>query len=119
LSTIKANDLQNASGGIPTVKGQQLIPTAWVNFNGEGTVAIRDSENVSSITDDGTGEYIINFSNAMDNTNYVAVPTITNNRCSGTIDYNTTNITLKTRLLSNGSLDDTVDAGLIILGGQA
>ena len=39
MSTIKANDIQNASGGIPTVKGQQLIPTAWVNFNGENTVA--------------------------------------------------------------------------------
>ena len=44
---------------------------AWVNFNGEGTVAIRASRNVSSITDTGTGNYTINFSNAMPDSNYV------------------------------------------------
>ena len=43
---------------------------AWVNFNGEGTVAIRDSFNVSSISDNGTGQYTINFSNAMSNADY-------------------------------------------------
>lgn len=48
--------------------------TAWVNFNGTGTVAIRDSYNVSSITDNGTGDYTINFDTAMDNTNYVSTP---------------------------------------------
>jgi len=73
MSTVKANDLMNVTGGIPTVKGQQLIPTAWVNFNGVGTVAIRDSEGVSSISDNGTGHYSINFSVAMANTNYAGV----------------------------------------------
>jgi hypothetical protein len=43
---------------------------AWVNFNGTGTVAIRGSFNVSSITDNGTGDYTINFTNAMPDTNY-------------------------------------------------
>ena len=46
---------------------------AWVNFNGSGTVAIRDSFNVSSITDHGTGSYEVNYQNAMANTNYVGV----------------------------------------------
>jgi hypothetical protein len=73
MSTIKANDIQNASGGIPTVKGQRLIPTAWVNFNGTGTIAIRDSEGVSSLTDNGTGNYTVTFTSAMANTNYVAL----------------------------------------------
>ena len=44
--------------------------TAWVNFNGTGTPAIRDSFNVSSITDNGTGDYTAVFSSNMDNTNY-------------------------------------------------
>lgn len=44
--------------------------TAWVNFNGTGTVAIRDSYNVSSITDRGTGIYTINFAAAMVDANY-------------------------------------------------
>jgi hypothetical protein len=44
---------------------------AWVNFNGTGTVAIRASFNVSSITDNGTGDYTVNFTTAMADTNYV------------------------------------------------
>jgi hypothetical protein len=43
---------------------------AWVNFNGTGTVAINSSFNVSSITDNGTGDYTVNFTNAFANTNY-------------------------------------------------
>ena len=72
MSQIKANDLTNVTGGIPTVKSQQLIPTAWVNFNGTGTVAIRDSEGVSSITDIATGNYSVNFTTNMANVNYAA-----------------------------------------------
>jgi hypothetical protein len=45
---------------------------AWVNFNGTGTVAIRASGNVSSITDNGTGDYTVNFTNAMPDANYSA-----------------------------------------------
>ena len=43
---------------------------AWVNFNGTGVVAIRASGNVSSITDNGTGNYIVNFTIAMTDANY-------------------------------------------------
>lgn len=43
---------------------------AWVNFNGQGTVAIRDSGNVSSITDNATGDYTVNFTTAMPDANY-------------------------------------------------
>jgi hypothetical protein len=43
---------------------------AWVNFNGTGAVAIRASGNVSSITDNGTGDYTVNFTNAMPDANY-------------------------------------------------
>lgn len=46
---------------------------AWVNFNGTGTVAIRASGNVTSITDNGTGDYTVNFTNAMPDANYSAV----------------------------------------------
>jgi hypothetical protein len=43
---------------------------AWVNFNGTGTVAIRASGNVSSITDGGVGDYTVNFTTAMPDANY-------------------------------------------------
>jgi hypothetical protein len=45
---------------------------AWVSFNGTGTVAIRGSGNVSSITDNGTGDYTVNFSTAMPDANYAS-----------------------------------------------
>jgi hypothetical protein len=49
---------------------------AWVNFNGTGTVAIRASFNVSSITDNGTGSYTINFTTAMPDTNYAVATSV-------------------------------------------
>jgi len=48
---------------------------AWVNFNGTGTVAIRASGGVSSITDVGVGVYAVNFSNTFPDTNYALVAT--------------------------------------------
>ena len=55
----------NASGSAPVYAAR-----AWVNFNGTGTVAIRASGNVSSITDNGIGLYTINFTNAMPDADY-------------------------------------------------
>jgi hypothetical protein len=46
---------------------------AWVNFNGIGTVAIRASYNVSSITDNGTGDYTVNLTNALADADYSVV----------------------------------------------
>tara|TARA_R110002167_G_scaffold134756_5_gene320979 strand:+ start:307 stop:1059 length:753 start_codon:yes stop_codon:yes gene_type:complete len=48
------------------------IAKAWVNFNGTGTLAIRDSYNVASVTDNGPGDYTVNFATAMSNATYVA-----------------------------------------------
>ena len=59
---------------------------AWVNFNGTGTVAIRASGNVSSITDNGTGNYTVNFTTAMPDANYCAVTSI--GRFNSTTDFN-------------------------------
>ena len=56
----------------PGVIGSQLC-RAWVNFNGTGTVAIRASFNVSSITDNGTGDFTVNFTTAMPDANYATV----------------------------------------------
>lgn len=54
--------------------GSQAVK-AWVNFNGTGTVAIRASYNVTSITDNGTGSYTINFTVAMPDANYAIAGT--------------------------------------------
>jgi len=78
MSTLAVGTIKSVSSAAPvfqntsgTEKGQ--LAKLWVNFNGTGTVAIRDSFNVSSISDNATGEYTINFSNAMSNTNYLVV----------------------------------------------
>ena len=65
------------------------LAKAWVNFNGTGTVAIRDSYNVSSITDDGTGQYRVNFSTALNNTNYVNFISMGGNSDSPSNDFST------------------------------
>jgi hypothetical protein len=52
--------------------GAQAV-RAWVNFNGTGTVAIRAQFNVSSITDNGTGDYTVNFTTAMPDLNYATM----------------------------------------------
>ncbi len=93
MSAIQAGDVptlnQNTTGSAATVTGNATGSTfgfnsgygsvataygcrAWVNFNGTGTVAIRASGNVSSITDNGTGNYTVNFTNAMPDQNYAA-----------------------------------------------
>jgi hypothetical protein len=80
-STNRTLTLPDAAG---TVATQEYIPTAlnasgsapiyaaraWVNFNGTGTVAIRASGNVSSITDNNTGDYTVNFTTAMPDADY-------------------------------------------------
>ena len=75
MSTLSVATIKSASSAAPvfqnssgTEKGQ--LAKAWVNFNGQSTVAIRDSFNVSSITDNATGNYNINFDNAMSDVNY-------------------------------------------------
>jgi hypothetical protein len=75
MSTAKFDTLQNAAGtkSVPVSTVVDGSAKAWVNFNGTGTVAIRASFNVSSITDNGTGDYTVNFTNAMTDANYAAV----------------------------------------------
>ena len=63
----------NATGSAP-----MYACRAWVNFNGTGTVAIRASGNVSSITDNGTGDYTVNFTTAMPDANYAVSGSLSN-----------------------------------------
>lgn len=61
---------------------------AWVNFNGTGTVAIREDVNVSSITDNGTGSYTVNFTTAMPDANYSVNVTVSNDGWVGSTRQN-------------------------------
>jgi hypothetical protein len=68
-AAITAAKMSGAQSGSAPIYGAR----AWVNFNGTGTVAIRASGNVSSITDNGTGNYTVNFTTAMADVNYCPV----------------------------------------------
>jgi len=70
----------DSSGNLQFNSGYGSVATAfgcraWVNFNGTGVVAIRASGNVTSITDNGTGDYTVNFTTAMPDTNYACLVT--------------------------------------------
>ena len=77
MSTLKVNTIQNTSGGSSSTPEQieQGRAKAWIHFDGQDTVAIRDSFNVSTLTDNGTGDYTIRFTSAMANTNYAVATT--------------------------------------------
>jgi len=68
-----AQGFGTASLAEPTGTAPLYMCRAWVNFNGTGTVAIRASGNVSSITDNGTGLYTVNFTTAMPDLNYATI----------------------------------------------
>ena len=72
----------NASGTAPVYACR-----SWINFNGTGTPAIRDSGNVSSITDNGAGKYTVNLTTAIEDVNYSAVS------CASYTTTNVANIT--------------------------
>jgi len=86
----------DSSGNLQFNSGYGSVATAygcraWVNFNGTGTVAIRSSGNVTSITDNGTGLYTINLTTAMPDVNYVV--TASSNANSGFAYNNPTGTT--------------------------
>jgi len=72
MSEIRVTTLKDTGGGNSSTAGEifEGRAKAWVNFNGVGTVAIRDDFNVNTVGDNGTGNYTVNFSNSLGNTNY-------------------------------------------------
>ena len=74
MSTLKVDNLLNSAGNESPISVPGAAK-AWVNFNGIGTVSIRKSYNVSSITDNGTGRYRINFTTAFSDADYTIVVT--------------------------------------------
>ena len=100
---------------------QTRIAKAWVNFNGTGTVAIRSSYNVSSITDTGTGDYDLNFGTAMSDTDYSPAtggPGEVGSHISVICftDYTTSNVRLLTVQLSTNLVRDDTHVSATIFG---
>jgi len=68
MSTLTVTNIKKT--GETASRDASGVAAAWANFDGTGTVAIRDSMNVASITDDGTGVYRLGLSNSFSNINY-------------------------------------------------
>ena len=90
MSTLVVNTLKAQSGSLPPVvqnsSGTEIgyFAKAWIVFDGTGTVSITDDKNVTTLTDEGTGNYTVTFTNAMPSNNYV--PIGISQRMSGTSD---------------------------------
>lgn len=117
ITPLRMREGFNASGSAPVYACR-----AWVNFNGTGTVAIRASGNVSSVTDNGVGDYTINFTTAMQDANY-SVGTSVAGVNNGSILFTdgadgaatprtTSNIRIQTRTPSGGASADVVVANI-------
>ena len=126
MSTLKVNTIQNTSGSNSSTAEQiaQGRAKSWVNFVGTGTVSINDSFNVSSITDSGTGKYIVNMSTAMANINYAVVCDGRFNTSDGAgstgattrrIAFTTTTFGVR-GASSGGSFDDIAFASAVVFG---
>mgnify|MGYP003117169975 CR=1 FL=1 len=113
MSTLAVGTIKSVSSAAPvfqntsgTEKGQ--LAKIWCSWNGIGTVSIYDSFGVSSVTDNGTGDFILNFSNNMSNTNYAFTWASGGLIWNGLQDYRTTS-TLRCLAMSRTDAPYTQD----------
>ena len=112
----------DSSGNLQFNSGYGSVATAygcraWVNFNGTSTVAIRASGNVSSITDNGTGDYTVNFTNALTDANYVVLKSF--GAAVSSYGYESTVLsqtTTSVNILTLGSSGTAVDRATVSVG---
>ena len=124
MSQLSVSTVQSLAASTPPVfqdsAGTQIgtLCRAWVNFNGTGTVAIRAAVNVSSITDNGVGDYTVNFATAMVDANYSAQSATDTSGAGVGFSISTPISTLatnvKTRTTSSGTLTDATTVQVAI-----
>ena len=109
--------------GSATTNLQQGVVKVWINFDGTGTPSSRDSFNVGSITDNGTGSYDIVFTNAMGNANYTTQCSLNNGTTDvsaahdygwAIVDRTTADFRWDTENASNSQVDLALLAALVL-----
>mgnify|MGYP003132034856 CR=1 FL=1 len=115
--TIAADTLTHSTAGsIATNYVVNGSAKAWVNFDGTGTISIRDGNNATSLTDSGTGLYSVNYTNNMANDDYATNVSniMQNSQINGTSGYLTSSVALRFR---NSSFSNT-DSALVCVAIQ-
>ena len=117
MSTLKADTIVASDGSSPVTLTKQEAAKNWVNFDGSGTVSIRQSLNASGLVDNGTGDYTINFTNSMSYANYsittnatgsgFTYPRVSGCGADGDSGFATTSHGMTCREPTSGSLSDT------------
>ena len=114
MSELRADTITASDGTSPVALTKQMALRGWVNFNGTGTIAARDSLNLSSLSDNGTGEYTINYASAWSAVNYAFTgcsgQTAAGSRTTGGItfdDFSASVTTTSHRILSRKKDDAT------------
>jgi hypothetical protein len=124
VSTVIARNILSPDGGVAD-NLKPVTASAWVNFDGTGVVTIRDSYNVSSVADNGTGNYTVNFQNTLLNNNYsantqggqFAVANI--NLVYPVFNFQTTSCGVSARNPANGAFVDADVICFTVTGGQS
>lgn len=126
MSTLKTGTVQNNTGtGAPLFKnnaGTEIgqLAKAWINFDGQFTVSIRDDFNVSSLVDNATGDYTINFTNALSSANFVVAATCAYEfnhepRIIAAIAYTTSSVRVETGYSAFNNQDEQIN-NVVIFG---
>jgi len=118
--TIGSTPVVSASANSMTIRGegsaqtsiQQGLAKSWVNFNGTGTIAARDSLNVGSLTDHSTGSYTVTLSNNMANASY-SITMMTSNDAVRQFVLADSDTTSSFRVVSQGSSGSQADTSYI------
>jgi len=122
MSTLKADTIQNTSGGAVTLT-KQSAAKAWVHWDGEATASIRDSFNFASLSDTGTGDYTFSYATSQSDSTYCSVVSASRASnaqgliaCSTT--FNTGNID-SVSITDGGGAEDTENGCLTVHGDLA
>jgi len=106
MSTLSVSNITDGTDTVETGYVVNGSAKAWVNFNGTGTIAARDSLNVASLTDNGVGNFTVGLTNNMANANYSSVITGSAGSSSSvfvTQNINATSYVLLDQRQSNGA----------------
>ena len=124
MSTLNVSNITDGTDTVETGYVLNGSAKSWVNFNGTGTIAARDSLNVASLTDEGTGAYGVNFTNNMANSNYSVSGTSQNTSVdivglNGRSDTNAGDVRINTARPYTAAYQDANRASFVIHGDLA